>query len=124
MVGHDPTLSSTNLGVSSAVQAAVVMSGGPEAYNKRAIAEGAMFQSPYNPTNAPMIMLHGAIDWIVNVTINVEANRAGYARSGVPFEAHIFPNTSHCEKDVESEASVVHYSIPFVAKHVGLTLKD
>lgn len=71
-----------------------------------------------------MIMLHGAIDWIVNVSINVAANRAGYAKTGVPFEAHVFPNTSHCEKDVESESSVVKYSLPFVAKHVGLTLLD
>ena len=36
MAGHDLTLSSTNLQVSSAVQTAVVMSGGPEAYNKKA----------------------------------------------------------------------------------------
>jgi hypothetical protein len=68
--------------------------------------------------------LHGANDWIVNVTVNVEKNRAGYAKTGVPFEAHIFPNTSHCEKDVESESSVVKYSIPFVAKHANLTLLD
>ena len=70
-----------------------------------------------------MIMLHGGDDFIVNVTTNVGKNRAGYARSGVAFEAHVFPNTSHCEKDVESESSVVLYSIPFVAKHAGLTLR-
>ena len=42
----------------------------------------------------------------------------------VPFEAHVFPNTSHCEKDVESEESVENLSIPFVAKHAGLVLKN
>ena len=89
-----------------------------------AMAKGAAFESPYDTTDAPMIMLHGADDWIVNVTINVEKNRAGYARTGVPFEAHVFPNTSHCEKEVESEASVANLSIPFVATHIGLTLLD
>ena len=56
--------------------------------------------------------------------MNVGKNRAGYARTGVPFEAHVFPDTKHCEKDVESEESVVRYSIPFVARHTGLRLQD
>lgn len=47
MKGHDSTLGTTNLGVSSKVQAAVVMSGGPEAYNKKAFALGSAFESPY-----------------------------------------------------------------------------
>ena len=123
LLGHDPTLASTNLDVSSKVQAAVVMSGGPQAYDMKALALGAAFVSPYDETDAPMIMLHGADDFIVNVTTNVGKNRAGYKQSGVPFEAHVFPNTSHCELDVESESSVVLYSIPFVAKHTGLILK-
>ena len=123
LLGHDPTLASTNLDVSSKVQAAVVMSGGPQAYDMKALALGAAFVSPYDETDAPMIMLHGADDFIVNVTTNVGKNRAGYKQSGVPFEAHVFPNTSHCELDVESESSVVLYSIPFVAKHTGLVLK-
>ena len=100
------------------------MSGGPQAYDMKALAEGAAFVSPYTADDAPMIMLHGGDDFIVNVTTNVGMNRAGYARTGVAFEAHIFPNTSHCEKAVESEESVVKYSIPFVAEHTGLTLKD
>jgi|EP01049_Picozoa_sp_SAG25_P005362 dienelactone hydrolase len=120
----DPTLGSTNLGVSSKVQAAVVMSGGPQAYDLKAVALGAAYESPYDTTDAPMIMLHGADDFIVNVSTNVGKNRAGYAKTGVPFEAHVFANTSHCEKEVESEASVVKFSIPFVAKHTGLVLKD
>ena len=124
MIGHDPTLASTNMEVSSRVAAAVVMSGGPNAYDLKALAVGAAFISPYTSENAPMIMLHGGDDFIVNVTTNVGKNRAGYARTGVPFEAHVFPNTSHCEKDVESEASVATLSIPFVAKHTGLVLKD
>ena len=77
----------------------------------------------YDSTDAPMIMLHGQDDPAVNVS-NVEKNRKGYSKTGVPFEAHIFPDTKHCEKDVESEASVVQYSIPFVAKHLGLQLLD
>jgi len=123
MLGHDPTLESTNLEVSSKVQAAVVMSGGPRAYDQRALALGAMYQQPYDKTDAPMIMLHGHDDPVVNVS-NVERNREGYARSGVPFEAHVFPNTKHCEKNVESESTVVQFSIPFVAKHLELQLLD
>jgi len=46
-----------------------------------------------------------------------------YNRTGVAFEAHIFPQTKYCEKDVEREESVVKYSIPFVvATHTGITL--
>jgi acetyl esterase/lipase len=52
MIGHDPTLSSTNLGVSSKVQAAVVMSGGPQAYDQLAMAQGAAYMSPYDKTGA------------------------------------------------------------------------
>eukprot|EP01048_Picozoa_sp_COSAG05_P002805 COSAG05_NODE_122_length_17611_cov_47.044655_3_plen_89_part_00 len=88
------------------------------------MALGAAYESPYDTSDAPMIMLHGGDDFIVNATTNVGKNRAGYAKTGVAFEAHVFPNTSHCEKDVESEASVVNFSIPFVAKHIGLALKD
>ena len=100
------------------------MSGGPQAYDMKALALGAAYQSPYDSTDAPMIMLHDADDFIVNVTTNVEKNRAGYARSGVAFEAHVFANTSRCEKDVESDSSVVRFSILFVGKHTGMTLKD
>ena len=46
LLGHDPTLSTTNLDVSSKVQAAVVMSGGPQAYDHRAIAMGALYTQP------------------------------------------------------------------------------
>ena len=100
------------------------MSGGPNAYDKKALAEGAAFVSPYSKDDAPMIMLHGGDDFIVNVTTNVGKNRAGYARTGVPFEAHVFPNTSHCELAVESEESMENLALPFVAKHTGLILKD
>jgi hypothetical protein len=38
-------------------------------------AFGAEYESPCSKDNAPMLMLHGDIDWIINNT-NVERNRA------------------------------------------------
>jgi para-nitrobenzyl esterase len=122
-VQEDPTLSTTNLATSSAVAAAVVMSGGPQAFDTMAEATGADFVSPYDPTDAPMIVLHGDIDPAVNVS-NAYRNWRAYNRTGVLFEAHIFPMTKHCEKDVESEESVEKLSIPFVAKATGIVLQD
>lgn len=120
---EDPTLSSTNLETSSAVAASVVMSGGPQAFDTMAEAVGAEFVSPYDPTDAPMIVLHGDSDPAVNVS-NAYRNWRAYNRTGVLFEAHIFPSTKHCEKDVESEESVEKLSIPFVAKATGIVLHD
>jgi para-nitrobenzyl esterase len=122
-VGEDPTLSTTNLQTSSSVAASVVMSGGPQAFDTMAEAVGAEFMSPYDPTDAPMIVLHGDIDPAVNVS-NAYRNWRAYNRTGVLFEAHIFPSTKHCEKDVESEESVEKLSIPFVARATGIVLQD
>ena len=57
--------------------------------------------------------LNDALMPAVNVSNAYRSWRA-YNRTGVLFEAHIFPQTKHCEKDVESEDTVQRYSIPFV----------
>ena len=95
------------------------MSGGPQAFDTMAEAVGADFMSPYDQTDAPMIVLHGDSDPAVNVSNAYRSWRA-YNRTGVLFEAHIFPSTKHCEKDVESEESVQKLSIPFVSKATGI----
>jgi hypothetical protein len=42
----------------------------------------------------------------------------------VLFEAHIFPETKHCEKGVESEDSMQRLSLPFVARATGISLQE
>ena len=122
-VDDDPTLASTNLHVSSKVAASVVMSGGPQAFDNMAQAVGADFSSPYGKTNAPMVVLHGDEDPAVNVS-NAYRNWRAYNRTGVLFEAHIFPETKHCEKGVESEDSMQRLSLPFVARATGISLQE
>ena len=70
-----------------------------------------------------MVVLHGDEDPAVNVS-NAYRNWRAYNRTGVLFEAHIFPETKHCEKGVESEDSMQRLSLPFVARATGISLQE
>ena len=91
LIGTDPTLATTHLEQSSAVQAVVSHWGATYGVDTKAQLDGV---ARYRKGNAPMIAYVGSQDDVVPLCHDL-ALQAHYAALGIPFELHVLPGQKH-----------------------------